>query len=286
MQPFEFVAPRSVDETLRLLGRNGDGAALLAGGQSLMILLRQGLANPELVIGLKDVAELRTVEAGADGLRLGSMVTYATVAGDPRIAAGAPTLAAAAGSVGSVHIRNLGTLGGSVCHADPAGDVPTVLLTLDATLRTASPDGTTAAHPVDGFFLGLFETRLAPGELLISIDVPARPAGSTFGYRRFSFREGEYPMAVAACTLSWEDGRCAGARVAVGGGGPHPMRLMEVERLLTGLTAAEAAEAAAALRPPGSLRPIADVRGSEAWKTRVLADLLRGTIADALPPGR
>jgi carbon-monoxide dehydrogenase medium subunit len=157
-----------------------------------------------------------------------------------------------------------------------------VLLALDATLHTARPDGTAAAHPVDGFFLGLFETRLAPGELLVSIEVPAQPAGSTFGYRRFSFREGEYPMAVAACTLSWEEGRCAGARVAVGGGGPHPMRLPEVERLLAGATAAEAAEAAAAWPPSGSLRPIADVRGGEAWKARVLADLLRRTVADAI----
>lgn len=286
MRPFEFQAPTSVAETLRLLGEHGPDATLLAGGQSLMILLRQGLVTPELLIGLKRVEELRAVEHRDGGLRLGSMVTYRTAATDPRIAERLAPLAAAAGSVGSVHIRNLGTIGGSLCHADPAGDVPTVLLALDATLRTASPGGVATGHAIDGFFRGLFETSLDTDELLLAVDLPAQPAGATFGYRRFSFRQGEYPMAVAACRLGWKGGRCTGPRVAVGGGGPHPDRLKDLEEMLEGATAGEALEAVAADAPFQSLRPIADVRGGQAWKRRVVTSLIRRTVADAIDSGK
>lgn len=282
VRPFDFQAPTSVEETLRLLGEHGPDATLLAGGQSLMILLRQGLVAPGLLIGLKRVDQLRSVETRDGGLRLGSMVTYRTAATDPRIAERLPLLATAAGSVGSVHIRNLGTIGGSLCHADPAGDVPTVLLALDATLHTASPGGGAASHAIDGFFKGLFETSLDTGELLVAIDLPAQPAGVTFGYRRFSFRHGEYPMAVAACRLRWERGRCADPRVAVGGGGLHPARLKALEDLLEGATAREALGAAATDAPFESLRPVADVRGGEAWKRRVVTNLIRQTVADAV----
>ncbi len=281
MRPFHFVAPASVEETLALLGEHGPDASLLAGGQSYLILLRQGLAAPEVLIGLRGVGELAAVERRAGGLRLGSMVTYATASREPMVAGRFPPVAAAAGSVGSVHIRNRGTIGGSLCHADPAGDLPTVLLTLDATLHTARPDGSTAGHRVDDFFRGLLQTRLEDDELLVWIDLPEPPAGATFGYRRFSYRRGEYPMAVAACRLGWEAGRCTGARVAVGGGGPYPSRLPELERLLEGVAAADVAAAAATEAPYEHLRPLADIRGSEDWKRRVVTKLVRDTVADA-----
>ena len=282
MRTFQFVAPTSVEATLALLGEHGPDASLLAGGQSYLILLRQGLVAPEVLVGLRGVAELARVERRDGGLRLGSMVTYRTATRDPAVAARFPAVAAAAGSVGSVHIRNRGTIGGSLCHADPAGDLPTVLLTLDATLHTVRPDGTAAGHRVDDFFRGLLQTRLEDDELLTWIDLPEQPAGSTFGYRRFSYRHGEYPMAVAACRLDWEAGRCAGARVAVGGGGPFPSRLPELERLLEGVAADGMAAAAATEDPYERLRPLADIRGGEAWKRRVVTKLVRDTVADAV----
>jgi carbon-monoxide dehydrogenase medium subunit len=240
-----------------------------------------------VLIGLKRVGELAGVGrapgdgGNPDGLRLGGMVTYAAATRDPAVAAAAPVLTAAAGSVGSMHIRNLGTIGGSLCHADPAGDVPTVLLALDAVVEAARPGGASSRYAVDGLFRGLFETRLGDDELLVSVDVPAQPPGATFGYRRFSFRQGEYPMAVAACRLEWDGGRCAGARVAVGGGGPHPARLEALERRLEGADAAEAVEMAGSDEPFASLRPIADVRGGQDWKLQVVSDLVRKTVADA-----
>ena len=282
VRPFDFQAPTSVEQTLRLLGEHGPDATLLAGGQSLMILLRQGLVAPGTLIGLKRVDQLRTVEPRGGGLLLGSMVSYRTAMADPLIAERAPLVARAAGSVGSVHIRNLGTLGGATCHADPAGDVPTVLLTMDASLHTLRPDGAGATRAVDGFFQGLFETSLDTGELLVSIELPEQPAGAHFGYRRFSFRQGEYPMAVAACRLGVDGGRFAEVRVAVGGGGLHPARLRPLEELLEGATPREALEAAAGDEPFAGLRPIADVRGSQAWKHKVVTELVRRTVADAV----
>jgi carbon-monoxide dehydrogenase medium subunit len=282
VRTFQFVAPASVEQTLALLGEHGPDASLLAGGQSYLILLRQGLVAPEVLIGLRRVAALAAVERRGGGLRLGSMVTYRTATREPAVAGLFPVVAAAAGSVGSVHIRNRGTIGGSLCHADPAGDLPTVLLTLDATLHTVRPGGATAGHRVDDFFRGLLQTRLEDDELLTWIDLPEQPAGSTFGYRRFSYRHGEYPMAVAACRLGWEAGRCSGARVAVGGGGPCPGRLPELERLLEGLAADEVVAAAASDAPYEGLRPLADVRGGERWKRRVVTKLVRDTVADAV----
>jgi carbon-monoxide dehydrogenase medium subunit len=281
VRPFEFAAPDSVEATLRLLEAHGPGASLLAGGQSYLILLRQGLVAPEVLIGLKGVRELAAVEPRPGGLRLGSMVTYHAAAAHTEVARRFPVLAAAASSVGSVHIRNLGTIGGSLCHADPAGDAPTVLLTLDATLHTVRPGGATGEYRVDDFFRGLFETRLEDDELLVGIDLPDQPAGATFGYRRFSYRKGEYPMAVAACRLGWEDGRCRDARVAVGGGGPCPTRLPELERLLDGVAAADAAAAATTDAAYASLAPFADIRGGEAWKRQVVTALVRDTVAEA-----
>jgi CO/xanthine dehydrogenase FAD-binding subunit len=282
VRPFQFAAPTTVDGTLALLEEHGPDASLLAGGQSYLILLRQGLVAPEVLIGLKGVRELHTVERRGAGLRLGSMVTYGTAASEPAVAGRFPVVAAAASSVGSVHIRNRGTIGGSLCHADPAGDLPTVLLTLDATLHTARPGGATAGHRIDEFFEGLFQTRLEDDELLAGIDLPEQPAGATFGYRRFSYRRGEYPMAVAACRLGWEAGRCTGARVAVGGGGPSPSRLPELERVLEGVAAADVVAAATTEAPYQQLRPLADIRGGEDWKRRVITKLVRDTVADAV----
>src|SRR5690606_5425431 len=149
------------------------------------------------------------------------------------VRAWAPVLVAAASSVGSIHIRNVGTVGGAVCHADPAGDVSTALLSLDATLDVARAGGE-PSQPIDGFFTVLYTTRLQERDLLRSVGIPRQPEGATFGYRRFCLREGEYPMAIAACRLEWEGGWCRGARVAVGGGFAHPTRITRSERQIVG----------------------------------------------------
>ncbi|HEY3208413.1 MAG TPA: FAD binding domain-containing protein [Actinomycetota bacterium] len=284
MDSFEYRAPTDLREGLEILAEFGPDAKVLAGGQSLMILLRQRLLAPRVIVSLKRLGALTAIESSDGGLRLGSMVTYRAASASPAVRAHAPILARAASSVGSIHIRNLGTLGGSLCHADPAADVPTVLLALDAMLRAAGSSGRNT-YPADQFFTGLFQTRIATEEVLEGIDVPAPAGETTFGYGRFSYREGEYPMAVAACRLTWDGQTCTDARIAVGGGDVYPKRLPEVEGLVrrTGVDAGARAEVRGVL--PTILRPMPDIRGSGEWKSRVLAGLMDRVLDEAARRG-
>jgi carbon-monoxide dehydrogenase medium subunit len=276
---FSLERPHDLAEAVRLRAQYDD-SVVLAGGQSLMILLRQRIVVPDVVISLDRVEELRRVEHASDGLSLGSMVTYTRVHADENIARCSPLAAAAASRVGSVHIRNRGTVGGGLCHADPAGDVPVALLAHGATLVIAGPNGT-RTEPIDGFFRGLFETSIGADEILLGIRVPPSPPGVVHSYRRFSYRAGEYPQCVAAVQIGRDiDGRCTSAQVAVGGAGPCPRRLPELERELVGteLTDADIRAAVRSVRP--ELRPIPDVRGDAPWKVRVLTHVLHQALAD------
>jgi carbon-monoxide dehydrogenase medium subunit len=296
MHAFELRAPAGLDEALAIRHEYGPDSTALAGGQSLMILLRQGLVSPRVLLSLKKVPELADVRPAAadrtdgDFLRIGATVTYRTLSTSSEIGGWAPVIGRAAGRVGSVHIRNMGTIGGSVCHADPAGDVPTALLVVDGEAGVVF-NGGTRRYMVSDFFTGMFETRLGDHELLAEILVPRQPAGSTFGYRRFSYREGEYPLAVAACRLEWsQDGECPQARIAVGGGDVHPKRLPACEELVAGTRVDEAVLGGMREVARTELEPVADVRGSSDWKREVVADLVVSAVSDAAfrgktPPG-
>jgi aerobic carbon-monoxide dehydrogenase medium subunit len=282
MTGFAYAAPNTVGEVLSLLGEHGDDATLLAGGQSLMIMVRQRLVSPKVLVGLKGVAELREIEVQNGYLQIDAMVPYAVGSASSLVRERVPILATACASVGSVHIRTLGTLGGSVCHADPAGDVPTVLMATGASLVLTKADGTEVTHPADEFCIGLFETRRQPDELLVSIQIPTQPVSATFSYRRYYFRAGEFPLCVVACRLEWDGDRCTGARVAVGGGGPHPMRLPEVEQQLAGADRGTIDVASIAGEARGQLRPAPDVRGTTEWKATVVSHVLEQALAEAL----
>jgi carbon-monoxide dehydrogenase medium subunit len=280
MSGFTFTAPTTVDEVLGLLGDHGQDATLLAGGQSLMILLRQRLVSPEVVVGLKQVTELRDIASQDDHIEIGSMVTYRSASQNTLLRDKLPVLAKASGSVGTVHIRALGTLGGSVCHADPSGDVPTVLLMYGATLVLRKQAGSEVHHDIDDFFTGVFETRREPDELLVAIRVPHQPSDATYSYRRYSFREGEYPLCVVACRLTWDGERCTGARIAVGGAGPHPHRITEIEQRITGqeITAVDVPSLTAGI----PLQPMPDVRGTSEWKAGVVRHVIEEALTEAL----
>ncbi len=286
MQTFDYLRPASIGETTEILADSGEDATIMAGGQSLMILLRQQLVRPAVLVGLRRIGELNGVRIEHGRLVLGAMTTYADVAAHQDVLARAEILARAAGSVGSVHIRNRGTVGGSVCHADPAGDVPAVLLACGADLVVAGPGDSRERHRVEEFFTGFFETRLVPGQLLIGIELDEQPGTASYGYRRFSFREGEYPMCVAAVRLEWDGGTCSGATVGLGGAGDRPLRLPEAEALLAGvpLARAEVRQLLSGVRDLVS--PTPDVRGSSAWKARVVEKILVEAVQEAVEQAR
>jgi carbon-monoxide dehydrogenase medium subunit len=268
-----YYAPRSLDEALALLARHGDGARPLAGGQSLTILLRHGFVAPEVLVDLKRIAGLEEIAVADGRLTVGATATYRRVAGDERVRAGWPLLAEAVGSVGSIHIRNRGTLGGSVAHADPAGDSTVALLALDGVVEVAATSGQRSV-PIDEFEVEAHTTVLDPTELVTAIRVPAPPPGSTWAYLRFSRREGEFPIAQVAVRTTWVDDRVADVRVAAGGAGDVPHRLRDAEAALVGSPVDEASieRAVEAARP--AVQPLVDVRGSGEWRRDVVLAIL------------
>jgi carbon-monoxide dehydrogenase medium subunit len=284
MRGFQYVDPDDIPGVLAILAAHGPDARLLAGGQSLLILLRQRLVLPAVVVGLRTVAGLRDLELRPDGaLRVGAMVTYRQVAASEDVLRAAPLLARAAGHVGSMHIRELGTVGGAACHADPAGDVPVALMALDARYVHEGQAGRAEEDTAD-FATGLFETRLPDDSLLTAALVPRQPPGSRTGYARFLMREGEYPMTQCAVRLEMADGVVAGARLAVGGGGDRPQRLQDLEQWLVGTTPDPRLLAELQERVTRSVKPYPDVRGSAEWKAHVIGVIARRAMEDALSP--
>ena len=280
MARFDYVAPTSTEEVTGLLSSHGSDAKILAGGQSLLVLLRQRLLAPTVVISLSRVEALKGITDSAKGLEIGAMTTYSDVSRNTLVNETASMLAEAAGSVGSRHIRNRGTVGGSLAHADPAGDVPVALLALDATINLAGT-GTVRTCASNDWFTGLFEVAMSDNEVLTGVTIPKPPTSATHGYHRFSYREGEYPMIVAAAVLGWEEGVCSSARVAMGGIGAHPRRLPPVEDRLLG-SAVDTGDLAAAAAIAGELiHPPSDVRGSTGWKRKVAVEYMRRALAEA-----
>src|SRR5215211_4892784 len=181
-QGAEYLAPTTVDEALALLAEHGDDAKLVAGGQSLLVFLRQGLLQPRYLIGLKQIPELTRIEPMPDGwLTIGAMVTQHRLATDPEITVGFPALAEAAVAVASPPVRRQGTLGGNLCHADPTGDPPAALIALGAEVEVASRTGRRRL-PVEELFVDYMETVVQPDELLVAVHLPAPAARSGAAY--------------------------------------------------------------------------------------------------------
>lgn len=280
MARFDYLAPTSIEEVTGLLAGHGSDAKILAGGQSLVVLLRQRLLAPSVVISLSRVESLTGIAGTDHGLEIGAMTTYSEVARNALVSRSAPVLARAAGAVGSRHIRNRGTVGGSLAHADPAGDVPVALLALDATINLAG-EGTVRTCAADDWFTGLFEVAMSDDEVLTGVTIPKPPAAVSYGYNRFSYREGEYPMIVASAVLGWDEGACVSARVAMGGVGAHPQRLPAIEDRLVDSAVDTRDIDAAAVVAGEFIDPPSDVRGSTGWKRKVALEYMKRALAEA-----
>jgi carbon-monoxide dehydrogenase medium subunit len=281
MQSFDYLEPTTLEETVRSRAASGDDGVILAGGQTLLIMMRMRLSSPSTVIALRGVGELRRIDELDDGsVRIGAMATYRSI-GRGVVAARLPLLARAATSVGSIHIRELGTIGGAVAHADPAADVPAALLALDATYDIAAIDGSRSV-PAAQFVTGLLQTRLGSDGVLASIVVPAQPPQAAFGYSRFLMREGEYPMTQAAVRVVVEAGAIASARVVVGGGGDRTRRLEAVEEWLVGVRSDADVGTEVKSRVEALVEPYSDARGSATWKAEVAGVMARRALGEAL----
>jgi carbon-monoxide dehydrogenase medium subunit len=243
---FEYYCPGSLQEALRLLSEYQDEAKVLAGGQSLISLLKLRLANPKCLVDLGRVDGLSTIREETDGrISLGAMTTYAELKDSKLLQSRCPLLPQTASVVGDVQVRNRGTLGGSIAHADPAGDVPAAILALQADLKAVSPKGERWIEAQD-FFLGMYATALTPDEILTEIRVPAMKDWKS-AYLKAARRPSDFAIVgVAACWKVASDRTCDDIAIGVTGVTDRPYRATAVEEKLKGTKLdAKAIEAAA-----------------------------------------
>jgi carbon-monoxide dehydrogenase medium subunit len=256
----DYVAPPTLDEAYRAL--EADESRCLAGGQSLVAMMNLGLIAPSRLVSLRRIDALRGIAVQPDGgVRIGAMATHAELASLTISAAGPALLAKAARVVAYPAVREWGTIGGSVAHADPSADYPVALVAADATIEIGSAAGTRQVAAQE-FFRGFFETALAAGEIVTAIHVPPGPPGAGAAYEKLSLVVGDFAIVSVAAIA----GRTA--QLAVGGYGPKPIRLCDIDATDDALLAAGRALAAAS-DPPG------DHRASGAYRRRVLPELIR-----------
>lgn len=278
--PFEYCAVATVEEALDLLAQYGDEAKILAGGQSLVPLLALRLARPEFLVDINGVDSLGTFDQ-TDGLRLGAMVRHRTVEKDVAISAGNPLVAAATRFIGHAAIRNRGTAGGTISHADPAAELPAVLVALDGAVEAASTAGTRTV-PASEFFQGFLTTALAPEEMVTAVRFPAWPSRAGWSFQEFSRRNGDFAVAGAAVMLSVDDaGVIDGARIALSGMSDVPVRASVAEAGLIGHPPSSDTWKEAANCAVADMAPPSDLHGSSAYRKHVAGALVQSALQEA-----
>ncbi|HEV8599421.1 MAG TPA: xanthine dehydrogenase family protein subunit M [Gemmatimonadales bacterium] len=284
---FEYHRPRTLDEALALLARYED-AKPLAGGQSLIPAMNFRLATPAALVDLGLLTELRGISgSGSGGVRLGAMTTHTAVETSPLVARQAPLLAETIRFVAHPQIRNRGTLGGSLAHADPAAELPAVVVALEATLTLKSASAERRV-PGERFFRGLFATALEPGELVTAIEVPALRARSGWAFEEMVRRHGDYALVGVAALLTLDAaGRCANARIALLSVGDGPVLAKRAMAALAGQAPGEeTVRGAAELAASEDSDPPSDIHASAAYRRQLTRVLTRRALTRAVERAR
>lgn len=281
----QYLRPRSAEEVLGLLAEFGDDAKLVAGGQSLMVLLHEGLLAPRVLIGLSAVSELAGISTNGEA-KIGALATHTQVLSDPGIRSSWPVLAEAEQAVSSVQIRNRGTLCGNLAHAYPTADPPAALLALDAALTLRSPRGSRQV-PVGEFALGPLSTICEADELITAVTLPAPPAGARYAYLKYALRPLDFAIIGVAVRLVVDpEGRCGHVRIGLNGAAGRAMRATEAERILEGEEAGAGAAQlfeAAAEAAAGQSEPLGEVFESSAYRRDMVRVYVRRALERALP---
>jgi carbon-monoxide dehydrogenase medium subunit len=276
---FEYLAPSSLDEALSLRARYGSDSVLLAGGQSLVPLLNLRLTHPSVVIDLGRVTELAGIRPLDGDVAIGAMTRQRSVERSELVAERSPLLVKGVRQMGHPTIRNRGTVGGSLAHADPAAELPAVVLALDGELVARSARGERTIPAAD-FFQGFLTTALAPDELLVEVRLPLQSGGSSL--KEVTRRHGDFALAGAAAAVTVEGGRISDARVALMGVGQQPIRATAAEAVLRGAEPGDAAFREAARRAAAGLQPASDVHATATYRRRVAEALVRRALLEAI----
>ncbi len=269
---FEYTRPASVDDAVRALADGGEDAKVIAGGQSLLPLLRLRLAFPDLLVDVGGIDGLRGVRDEGDSLWIGALTTHDEVVHDPAIAAHCGLLSEATETVADPAVRHRGTLGGSLAHADPAGDLPAVAVALDATMIAQGPGGEREIHAGD-FFLDYLTSALEPSEILTGVRVPKLGAGWGYRYEKFHRTAQAWAIVGVAAVARRANGHVAEARIGLANMGSVPVRAAAAESAAAGSEASRDALRSAAQRADEGTNPPADLHGAPDYR-RHLARVL------------
>ena len=269
MAKFDYFEPADLAEAVSLLKNYGEDARVIAGGQSLLILIRQGLIRPQVLISLHRIAILEEINVEEKHVALGAMATQRRISSDETIRSRLPALAEAASRVGSIHVQNLGTVGGNISHAEPNGDSAPALICLGGSVVASSHRGDRTI-PLDDFFRGPFENALEPDELVVRVLVPLPTGGASSIYVKHVQRAVDRATVGIGVQLRTEpDGICADARIGVGGAAPSPFRATRAEAVLKGKKISDGLLDAVAAELSSMCDPLADSHGPADYKRKM-----------------
>lgn len=279
---FEYHAPTSTQEALQLLQQFGDEAKVLAGGHSLVPLLKLRLASPEVLVDINKIGELRGISRSNGTVTIGATTTHAAIEHSAELKQILPILPAAATLIGDPMVRNRGTFGGSLTHADPAGDWPAVALALGAEMRILGTNGERTV-PAEEFFVGLLTSAVEPGELLTQVSLPVPTGRVGMSYQKFAHPASGYAVTgVAAIVSVGEDGRCEDCRVAITGAGDRATRAAETEAVLKAQTLDEDTIAQAADQAVPGVDFLGDIYASETYREQLVKVYTKRALLAAL----
>jgi carbon-monoxide dehydrogenase medium subunit len=282
---FEYHRPETLEEALDLLDRLGEEAKVLAGGQSLIPLLKLRLASPAHLVDVNRIPGLDGIEESGGSLRIGALVRHNALVASDVIAAGFPTIAAAAPQIADPIVRNMGTIGGSLSHADPAGDLGSVMLALQASVVLKSKNGERELAMAD-FLVDAFTSAVEPGELLTEVRVPAPSPRSGGTYLKLERKVGDFATVGVAVALTLSNGSIGRAGIGLTGVGLKNIQASDAEASLAGREPTDEAFAEAGRLAAQAANPVSDVRGSEEYKRHIVDVFVRRGLARALESAR
>ncbi len=279
---FNYLKPGSLKEALSMLSEYKDECKVICGGQSLLIVMRQGMVAPEYLLDIKHVKELNYISFDAkDGLKLGATTTHRAIEKSDVIAKNYPVLIAMENKLASIQTRNWGTIGGNLAHADPAGDPGPVLIALKGNVKVGSAAGE-RVFPLDEFFVDYFATQKNDDELILEIQVPVPEPKTGTAYQKFNLLDSDMGIVAAAASVTLNnDGTCKEARIVLGNAAPIPLRVKRAEELLVGKKYDEKLFAEAGNIASEDCEPVADIHATEAHRRHVIGVLTKRMLKKA-----
>jgi CO/xanthine dehydrogenase FAD-binding subunit len=278
--PFKYLAPESLAEAITLLERHGETGKVIAGGQSLLPLMNMRLATPEILIDLRNLTEMKEIRQINGFLEIGAMVTHQRILTSTLIQEKCPLLAEAAGHIAHRQVRNRGTIGGSVAHADPAAEFPTVVTALEAEIKIAGPEGEKWLKPAE-FFFGFMMTALQPTDILTAIKVPVSPEGCGWSVQELARKENYFAIAGAVCLLELSHKRVAEVHLGIMGCSPAPLKPLGAEEVIRGQELTDDLLEKVADSISKLVEPETDLHGTEAYRREMAGVVAKRALREA-----